>query len=844
MLKRLTVSLLLILSAFTLYAQTDEDPDWYYDKPIRNITFEGLEAVSPSELEGITRPFIGRRFTDSVFLDLQRRLYALEFFERIVPRADRGGPDGSELNLVFEVQERPVVAEIRYDGNKNIRNRDLNNAIVLSQGDIITNAKIAAAEQGIRDLYLEKGYPDITVSGRSEKEDDKNVVIFTIDEGYQNTIREIRFSGNSFASESSLRSAMTSRAQSLFNRGVFEEANLDADRQGIESYYHERGYIDAEVLEIATEFERDEEDERTYVILTVFIDEGEQYRYGGMSFEGNSLFTDEELRAQTRLREGSILNRNRLEADFQNVADLYYQNGYIFNEINRREERDMDELTIRYVVTIVERDRARIENIILRGNTKTKDHVIEREIPLEVGDVFSATRIRQGIRNLSNLQYFSSITPDTPQGSAEGLMDLIVNLEEGNTAEIMLGVAFGGSADFPVSAQIRWQDRNFLGRGQTVGVETNLSPISQRLSVNFQERWLFGRRWSGGLSLIIDRAVRRGVRQDFLEPTFEDDDNDRVPDPYESYEEYMDAGGPFGAPIPDQYLMEYTAWNISIGGNTGYRWFTRAGTLGVRTGLRTGMEYIDYDRDFYRPYNPELRNSWQIWRFINRWTVGTSLDSRDLYYSPSTGYYLNQGVTFTGGPILQGARHYIRTDSKAENYITLWDLPVTDGWNWKMVLAKLSNLAVIFPWPENMVPDEYRDRPQPVAATSDLLYIDGMFNARGWGRRFDLEAVWNNAAELRMPLAENVIWLDGFLEGSYFWEKREEMWNMEAENWLFTVGWGVRFVIPQFPIRLYLVRRFTLDDGDIAWQTGSLFNRDGTEGRGWDFVFSIGTELF
>jgi outer membrane protein insertion porin family len=875
------VAVLLALNTAIVTAQetpAEADGEWYQGETIVDVSFEGLDTVSENELTGITEQYIGEEFSDSRFLDLQRRLYALDYFERVVPEAVRppAGEDGVIIN--FTVEERPTVREVRFSGNRNVRDRPLRDAVVLTEGDFVTQAKIRADEEAIRGVYLERGFPDVEISGEAVPVDGENLVDieFSIDEGNQVTIREIRFSGNTFASDSTLRGTMQSKEQSLFNRGRFQESQLEQDRNRIERYYRERGFVDAEVVEINRDFERDEEEERVFLTLTIFVEEGEQYTFGGVSFEGNSIFTDEELGERISLDEGDVLDLNQFQSDFQAVADLYYQNGYIFNTINRNEVRDEDDNVIRYEVEIVERGRAHIENIIIRGNEKTKDYVITRELPLEVGDVFSATRIRRGIRNLANLQYFSNITPETPQGSAEGLMDLIVNVEEANTADIRFGVAFGGGTDFPVSAQVSWQDRNFLGRGQNVGVQGTFSPIDQRVSFRFTEPWLFGEEWSGGLDFTVSRTLNRNVRQDLLSPRFDAEDEDAVPDPYTG--EYVfsedtsyngtdyEAGDPFPeadpgsstidqydlvtdyeyaggvtAAIPEEYLMQYTEWSMSLGGNTGYRLSTQLGRVNLGTGLRTSLDYITYDQSLYRPFDAEVRENFERWQFVNSWSLSSSLDTRDLIISPSSGYYLSQRATFTGGPLF-GVRHFIRTDSKGQFFQTLWDIPVFSNWNWKMVLGLNSEISFIFP--QFWVPDEYRERPQPVATTSNLLFIDGMFNARGWDRRVDGEALWYNWLEFRMPLAERVIWWDQFFDAAALWQDRDSIGELGVENMLFSFGTGFRFVIPQFPIRIYLARRFIIEDGEVVWQTGGLFNPDNEPGRGMEFVFSIGTELF
>ncbi|MFW5685006.1 MAG: outer membrane protein assembly factor BamA, partial [Spirochaetota bacterium] len=461
---RRILAILLILISVPLFAQ---DNDWYVGETITDIRFVGLSSVSEGELRPIVEPYIGEPFTDRDFLELQRRLYALDFFTSIVPEAVRPESGGGVV-LRFTVEERPTVDEIRFVGNRRIRTADLLAEILLTQGDMITMAQRRVDEQAIVDLYLERGYPDVEVSSRVEETEEgdetRHAVIFTISEGTQVTVREINFSGNSYASASTLRGQMETKTQSIFNAGVFQDRVLEEDRLRIENYYRERGYVDAEVVDVVQETERDEENERTFLILTVYVEEGNQYTFGGISFEGNTIFTDEELDAQVRLSEGSILNAIRLQDGLTLVQDQYYQNGYIYNDFNVTEERDEELLSISYTMQIQEQPRAHIENIIIRGNDKTADEVILREIPLQVGDVFSIAKIREGVQNLMSLQYFSAVNPEMPYGSVEGLMDLIINVEEAQTANIVFGVSFGGSSDFPVAGQIGWQDSNFRGQ--------------------------------------------------------------------------------------------------------------------------------------------------------------------------------------------------------------------------------------------------------------------------------------------------------------------------------------------------------------------------------------------
>lgn len=885
MLRRRYGLILLLLVATLAGAQEntqEENDDWYVGQTIVDIRFRGLQSVNESELQPIIAPFIGQEFTERRFLDLQRRLYALDYFVNIVSEAVRPSEGGGVI-LRFTVTERPTADEVRFVGNRKVRTNDLLDTVVLKAGDMITLNKRRLDEEALRSLYLERGYPDVGITSRVEEsrvgDETEYTVIFEISEGEQVTIQEIRFSGNNFASDSTLRGQMDSKAQNIFNSGVYQQRVLEGDRLRIERYYQERGYVDAAVVDIVEEAVRDEEDERTYLILTIYVEEGSRYTFGGIEFEGNTIFADDELGEFFRLREGDTLNNTRLVQGIQSVQDLYWQNGYIFNQFQVDEDRDEELLSIAYTMSIIERDRAHIEEITVRGNEKTEDYVILREIPVVEGDVFSVARIREGVQNLTNLQYFSAISPENLPGSVDGLTELVINVEEQTTADIRFGVVFGGAGDFPASGQIKWQDSNFLGRGQTFGVETQISPVTQLLSVNFLERWLAGRRWSAGFNFTIDRSMQSGVPQDILYPVFTADDENAVPDPYEGYYVFSEEteydgstynpGQPFpGVPsedqisdldlvtdyayagglaaIPDSYLMSYTDWSISLGANTGYRFRTAIGNLNLSTSLQSTLNYVGYEPTEVRPFDEELRANLRNWQLVNKWAMRSVLDRRrGLALSPSSGYLLSQGVTFAGG-FLFGDRHYIRTDSSGDLYFTLWDVPLFEqrdwNWSWKMVLALHSGISFVLPtfW----VPPAFAELEQPIAG-ADLLRTDGMFTARGWDPITGGEALWDSYLELRMPIVEQFIWLDSYFDAAAIWEDPSEIGRLGIDNMRFGFGSGVRFTIPQFPIRFYLTKRFTIDeDGTVQWQQGDLFNWNDRPNGGLDFVFSIGTDLF
>ncbi|MBA7690407.1 putative outer membrane protein assembly factor [subsurface metagenome] len=313
------------------------------------------------------------------------------------------------------------------------------------------------------------------------------------------------------------------------------------------------------------------------------------------------------------------------------------------------------------------------------------------------------------------------------------------------------------------------------------------------------------------------------------------DEDNAVPDPYTGYlvdgitdYEYASRN------VPYQYMMDYKTWKISVGLNTGYRYFTLLGWLGVRSGLSTTLEKITYDDTLYRPFDPEIRAGLERWSFINKLGITIFWDKRDYFLNPTNGFYIAQGVTFAGG-FLFGQREYIRTDSTVEGFLTLFDLRVTDKWSFKMVLAAHSSLSFIFP--------QFGQK-EPITVPTDLLYVDGMIIARGWPLERDKKALWDNRLELRLPIAERFLWWVFFLDGVAAYDEIDLMTPLKLADFYFSLGGGIRFTIPQFPIRLYLAQRFRFNEAKRGFERLEEEGALPLFGLSLNFVISLGGDMF
>ncbi|MCL2210529.1 MAG: outer membrane protein assembly factor BamA [Treponema sp.] len=842
---------LLIASAVSVFSQeAEEQPaepvrqavdEWYLGKPIREIVFSGLKNISQNELDGLMNPYKGRVFNDSIFLEIQGKLYALEYFERIEPTTHRYNTAGSEVIIRFAVIERPIVGRINFVGNSGLRRAELMELITSKTGDIYNFAKSRTDVEAISAKYIEKGYPDATVRVSETHSGDSTVTLsFHIVENERMSISKIEFQGNTRFSNNVLKGKLSLKAKSLINDGAFQEAKLLADREAITKHYHDRGYIEAAVRDVTRTYTKD--DKGTTMVLTFMIDEGGEYTFGGVTFEGNIIFTSEQLDKLVSSKIGDIANMTKVEMDLQRVADLYFENGYIFNSIMRDKNVNHQTNVLSYHISIVERSRAYIENIIVLGNEKTKSHVILREIPMEPGDIFSRTKVMDAMRNLYNLQYFSAILPDTLPGSSENLMDLIISVEEQPTTDVQFGVTFSGvnPDTFPISGLVKWTDRNLVGSGNELGAEINSTVIdSSSLSVNYVHRWALGLPLSLGTDLSANYA-RYNAALDNQPPFFYGSENYAFPDGFISREEYES-----NALTPSrEYMMQYRQWYISLGLSTGYRWATFLGSLSLNGGMRFGIIKNVYDAELYRPFDPALREGNNRWTFKNSLWIAVSIDQRDIFYDPSKGYYIYDRIGLYG--IFGGEReHYFRNEAKAEYFITLFNIPITEKWSFKCILGAHIGFSAIFKQPGRDLFLEDKNK----------LAVDGMFTGRGWSSSYkDRGGYYNKGlvlidswVELRFPIVPGILALDLFFdaagvedeEGKYFGVNNKGNKNFTMQEMLFSFGGGFRFTMPQFPIRLSLAKRFFVNDnGSVEWVPGAIkFGKSPTGGL--DIVMSF-----
>ena len=477
------------------------------------------------------------------------------------------------------------------------------------------------------------------------------------------------------------------------------------------------------------------------------------------------------------------------------LTNVYYENGYMTNEFHPTVNKDSERRTIGYTLRIVERSRAHVENIIIKGNTKTKDEVILREIPLKPGDVFSRNKIMNGVRNLYNTQYFSSVVPEPVSGSEENLVDLVFTVEEQSTTSLQFGMTFTGISDpddLPISLYTKIENSNFKGTGRSVSAGATISSSTQDVNLGYSQSWIKDQPITISESVSFSHSKSSALALNWLDNGLLDD---------------------------DYYYMKYESWSTTLSSTIGRRFTPNFAILTLMGGISNTLTDNIYDESQYIPLDPGVTKNANRFGLKNSVFANISLDNRDINYDPSTGWFASQRVGWYG--LIPGVEHefYARTDTKLEAYLKLFDIPLFKGyWNFKGVLAAYTGITGLFPIPGTLFGD------------SSKVYIDGMFNGRGWTDIYNDvrgKAMLSNRVELRLPIFQGVIGVDGFFDAVAVKDEFSDLFSLKMDDFYFSFGPGLRFLVPQFPLHLLFANKFRVQDGEVQWEDT------------WQFVLSF-----
>lgn len=491
------------------------------EKKITAVEIRGNKRVSTITILGNLKLKSGDMYASNLLQDEVKRLYELGYFSDIEVSTE----DYQEgVKVIFDVKEKEVIKELIIEGNKAIGKERITEVVRLKQGTTYNKKVLMEDIASIEDLYRKKGFHAVKVTHKEEVKEKEGEVIVSIyiNEGVKIKIKEIRFFGNTAFTAREIRkgSKMKTTQDKLFSAGIFSQDTFDNDLEKVLAFYREHGYVNAGIIK--TEVSPDET--KRWILISIFLTEGEQYRVGDILLKGNAVFKSEELSAKVTMRKGEIFNEKKLGENKKNIQAFYAEKGYIFASVRDELETLEKDKVINVSFIIREEELAYIDEVIIRGNTKTRDKVIRREVMAKPGERFDGEKIKRTHQNLNNLGYFDQINVDIGPGTAPNRKNLIFDVEEKKTGTFTFGGGYSSVnrvVGFVEISQNNFDIGNFptfMGGGQTLKLRGDIGSISNNISLSFTEPWLMDKPVSLGFDLYdISRQQSQFSRRDYDE---------------------------------------------------------------------------------------------------------------------------------------------------------------------------------------------------------------------------------------------------------------------------------------------------------------------------------------
>lgn len=457
-----------------------------------SIVVQGNRRVEADTVRSYFRLNPGERL-DAIKIDeAYKGLLATGLFED-VQISQAGG------RLVVTVVEAPVINRIQFEGNKAVKDEVLTNEIQSKTRGSLSRQLVRADVQRLVDIYRANGRYDVRVEPKVIDLPNGRVdLVFEITEGRKMPVRELRFVGNRAFSDRRLKDTIKTSEASILSflksSDIFDQDRLEADKDLLRRFYLRNGFADVRIVSAVGEYNAAE---RGFYV-TFIIEEGEQYRFGIVDVQSNVAEVDPAaLRRKARPYPGSVYNAELIEKSVEDMNIEMAKRGYPFAQIRPRGDRNYESRTIDVVFVADQAQRAYIERINVRGNTRTRDYVIRREFDIAEGDAYNHALVDRAERRLKNLGFFKTVKITSEPGSASDRIVVNVDVEEQSTGEF--SVAGGYSTTDGFMGEVSVAERNLLGRGQYAKAAVQYGQRARGFELSFVEPYFMGYRLAFGV---------------------------------------------------------------------------------------------------------------------------------------------------------------------------------------------------------------------------------------------------------------------------------------------------------------------------------------------------------
>lgn len=491
MLKKVLLTLLLLSLAVLAVAQ---------DLRVSDVQIEGIIRVENSVVLAEISIEPGDLVSPEDIDRAMQNIFKLGYFDDI--SAEMTEVQGAKI-LTFVVHELPLIRKIEFSGNDKLKEVKLRPLLTMRTPSIYNRSKIEASVLQIKNLYIEDGYyaakikPDLQV-------DDKNEATLTFDivEGKKVLIQSISFIGNTEFDKDELIDKMETKERWFLSwmtdRGIYNKDTMLLDVERIKAAYHDEGYQYVKVRQPQVTLI----DDNKYLEVVIEIDPGIQYRVGKVMVSGDLMHSQEKMLRLVRLKPGDIFSTAELRDTILRLTDIYADNGYAYANVTPLTARVKNQQLIDLNLEVEQGPRVFVERIEITGNTKTRDKVIRREIPILEGDLSRSRGVKEAKRRIRNLGFFDDVTVTNKPGSDEAKTILGVAVTERPTGTFSIGLGYS-SVD-SVMAQGSISQENLFGYGLRLSLSGAVGSKSTTYSLGLTDPHFLDTDWTLGGTLYND----------------------------------------------------------------------------------------------------------------------------------------------------------------------------------------------------------------------------------------------------------------------------------------------------------------------------------------------------
>jgi len=723
-------------------AQDRELPDTtLWQKTIVSVAVEGIQSADTFLVLNSSKLVTGDVLTPGLVQDAVKGVYSLGLFSDV--EID-GEPAEGGVKLTIRAEEYPKLRNLKFTGNKKIKKKKLSETVTLFEGRLVSPNEVKNNVERLKRLYAEKGFllVDIEiVTGPVEENKGLVDLEFKISEGKKVRVGSISFSGNTEFADKKLRGKMSTKQRGFFRSGGFDSEKYLEDKDKIITFYKEKGYIDAVIMRDSVWYS----DDKTRMFIKVNLREGTKYYFGNLAWEGNTLFENRAFDTKIKIKYGQIYNQKKYDETLFGFHELYQDQGYWYAQIDEESHARGDTVDFHWKIT--ENNPVHVRLINIRGNNKTREKVVRRELTIKPGTIFKRSALGRSIREVMILNFFSDVVPEF-EFLPNGDIDLRLDVTEKPTGQFSVGAGY--SARDKLVATIGLGVPNLLGSGTTATLNMELGKNRNTFDISYLEPWLLDTPTSVSLNAYLQD------RQWY-----------------------------------DWFLERRYGGSIQIGRRL--RWpdnFFRA-FWGYRL---EKVNYLDIS-EAYRNENADnpysiLRYSWPLTTSSASMTV--LRDSRDLPQFPTSGAVVS-GQWELAGTILGGHWNFYKQTYSAEYYKKLF---------WRVVAmgrARYGEMGGIYHG-ERDIP--YSDRFAPGGVDPDGTirgYDDGTigpYDSRGAFLRGRFELIYN--LELTIGIVDQQFYILFFADAGNAYSELNDI--RPFKRYYRAVGPGFRIIVPMIGI--------------------------------------------